>query len=139
MYNYRFYKNKLCTHNIYIYIMSKVKTIHDYKTESDQITIKKSQLDSQMKTMHATLHELNSEVLKRGCDAKTSNEKLQICFENYNKVKAERDTIKQQLKNMTEQIEKIKNSHKQVENLKGFETVMTNDEREKGIHHYDFW
>jgi chromosome segregation ATPase len=116
--------------------MSKVKTIQDYETESETMTIKKSQLDTQMKTMHTRLHELNSDVVKKGGEAKKEKEKLQICFENYNKMKAERDTIKQQLKNMTEQIEKMKNSHKPIDKIKGFEIMMNNNDIEKNIDKY---
>ena len=113
--------------------MSRVKTLQDIETESEQITMKKSLLDRKMKAMNEELLKMNSEVLKKGVDARTKNEKLQICLENYNKMKAERDTAKQQIKELREMVEKMKNSHKPVEKLKGFEFVATNDDIEKGI------
>jgi hypothetical protein len=49
---------------------------------------------------------MNGEVLKKGLDARTKNEKLQICLENYNKMRAERNTAKQQIKELCVLVEK---------------------------------
>lgn len=116
--------------------MSKVKTIQDYETESDNMTVKKSQLEQQMKSYRDKLDQLNSEVIKKGGDAKKEKEKLQICFENYNKVKVERDTANREIKNLKEAIEKMKNSHKPVEKLKGYDYVISNQDIEKNIDKY---
>jgi len=118
--------------------MSKVKTIKDYETEteSEKITIRKQHLDTQMKKYTTKINELSNEMVKRGGDARLNGEKLHICLENYQKMKSERDTIKQQLKQQQEINEKMKNTHKPIEKYNGFSNVVTNIEIEKEIDKY---
>ena len=116
--------------------MSRVKTIHDIETESEQITIKKSALDCQMGKLQSKLHELNSQLVQKGGESKEGKEKLNLCYEALHKMKAERDTMKQQIKTLNEQMEKMKNSHKPVEKIKGFDAVMTGGDIDKGIDKY---
>jgi chromosome segregation ATPase len=116
--------------------MSKIRTLQDTETESEQITIKKSALDNQMGKLQTKLHELNSTLIQKGGETKEGKEKLNLCYEALHKMKAERDTLKQQTKSLNDQIEKMKNSHKPVEKIKGFDTVMTGGDIDRGIDKY---
>lgn len=118
--------------------MSKVKTIQDYETEteSEKITIRKKQLDEQMKKYQLKINELSNGIVKNTGDVRLNDEKLQICLENYQKMKAERDKLKLQLKQQQEINEKMKNTHKSIENYNGFNGIVSNIDIEKEVDKY---
>lgn len=114
---------------------SNVKTIQDYATdtESEIIPIRKKQLDEQMKKLHLQIKTITNENIENKGEKRVNDEKLQICLEEYQKMKIERDKMKQQLKQLQEINEKMKNHHKPVENYSGFDGIISNVEMEKEV------
>ena len=113
--------------------MSRVKTLQDIETESEKVVFRKKEIEAEMGKVNTLMKELNNEIVEKGTENKATKIKLNMCIENYNKMKAERDTLKSLITELKSQLEKTKSEIKPVEKIKGYNTIMTREERERGI------
>jgi chromosome segregation ATPase len=113
--------------------MSKVRTMQQVMTDSEEITFKKKDIDGKIEKLQNKIIELHGKNQELGGERIFKNKQIEVYTEKFNNLKAERDTLKAKYTDLQKEMENMKKSNvKKVQQFTGLDSVLNIDNDEKG-------
>lgn len=113
--------------------MSKIRTMQDVLSESEDVTFKKKDIFDKMQKLQNKILELHGKNQELGGERIFKNKQLEVYTEKFNNLKAERDTLKSKMEQLQKEIDSMKKSNvKNVQQFTGIDKVFTLESDEKG-------
>jgi chromosome segregation ATPase len=113
--------------------MSKVRTMQQVMTDSEEITFKKKDIDGKIEKLQNKIIELHGKNQELGGEKIFKNKQIEVYTEKFNNLKAERDTLKAKYTDLQKEMENMKKSNvKKVQQFTGLDSVLNIDNDEKG-------
>lgn len=114
--------------------MSKVRTMQEVLSESEEITFKKKDIFDKMQKLQSKIIELHENNKEIGAERVFKSKQFIKLTELFNNLKAERDTLNSTVKELRKELDDIKKSNvKKVQQFTGLDKIITLESDEKGV------